>query len=497
MAAREEFMGSIRDVSEQIHYADLRGDFKEHARLTGVRGLSMQKYQSHIMYGAKDFQAARSFVVMKMLWGNFRSALANLNALYQIWTDHSSRFGLVQGPKTVGEAAGKGLSNAASVAFQKTMGLVSRGPVEGWESYNPNQRWALNEAMKSGIIDETFAAQLAGFANNSTLERLTKPLNIKGMDSAAGAASRVFDTMKRVGMAPQHLIEVYTRQVGFLSAFDNYMKAGLPKEDALSRATTDTQQLLGDVSKNNRAEYTRGGMAPLTIFASYMQQQMYLFSGAKERARLARDPEHQIFDAKTGRYRAPAIWEKPGLRLGGETARLWATSLAIGGIMGLPGAEDLKGVIKFLGKLLGKDWDLEDQAYRVSNVISARAHEAGWNISPRSFVHGGMQDFSAGGLLPGTDWSGSLSMGSVVPGAASLDKLADQNGMGWIADTMGPLGGMLKQYHNTLANHDMPLYQRAISSLAPNSIGNAYTCPIWEGRGGKGRLTISERGDDL
>ena len=156
MAAREEFMGSIRDVSEQIHYADLQGDFKEHARLTGVRDF-MQKYQSHIMYGAKDFQAARSFVVMKMLWGNFRSALANLNALYQIWTDHSSRFGLVQGTKTSVGAAGRGLSNAASVAFQKTMGLVSRGPVEGWESYNPNQRWALNEAMKSGIIDETFA----------------------------------------------------------------------------------------------------------------------------------------------------------------------------------------------------------------------------------------------------------------------------------------------------------------------------------------------------
>lgn len=482
IGAREHFKASLRMVAQDIHSQMLAQNFDEHARLQKVYKF-MQRYESHIMWPAKDFQTIRSLVVMKMLWGNFKSALANLNSLNYTWANQTAKFGLVQG--TVGTA--NAMSRAAMDGLNTALRKVSRGSVEGWDKvYSPEQRYALNAAMENGILDETFAAQLAAYANNSNLDRMAKLVPVRGADSAAYWANRMFDTGKRLGMAPMHLMEVYTRRVAFLSSFDNYMKQNPNKDWALARAMKDTQLLVGDMSKANRPDYARGWKAPFMIFSTYMQQMLYMLSGAKERAGNVREAyEGKQEAARTGtEYVGPTAQQRVVKALTGETVRYWGVTLALGGLMGAPMAEDVSGLIKWLGKMFGKDWNMEHQAYQFADKVHDWAHSMGMDISPRSIVHGGMQDFGIHGLTPSVDVSSSMGLGSVVPGLSKVGDFNKNYGMGdWVLDTMGPLGGALKQLQKS-GQQDSAWYSKAFSMIAPNSVNN-FTQAYKDGVSGK------------
>jgi hypothetical protein len=98
---------------------------------------------------------------------------------------------------------------------------------------------------------------------------------------------------------------------------------------------------------------------------------------------------------------------------------------ALGGLMGLPGMEDVNGILKSLAwKLFGKDFDLEDQARKFAVDVLNGA------IGPDTLLHGmsvkgfgipqvlnalGAHVGIEGKVFPTLDRSKSIGMGNVLP----------------------------------------------------------------------------------
>lgn len=441
MHAREEFNRGLRMINEdRTLYED---DFAKHDELSKIYNFA-DGYVKHILNPADEYSMVRSFVVVKQLWGNIKTAIANVNSLAQLWAVATTRQGLVQGTKTVGKTAG----GQALELVDRLSNLVTRGPSEGYRRLPPEERRAMAQAQERGILDETFAAQLASFANVGTLERLNATGN---------------KWTKRVlwaGMQPQHLVENYTRRVTFLASFRGYRNEGLDFDRAFEAAQRDTLLLQGDNSLQNRPPFMRGKAALFTIYYGYMQNMLYLMSGGYERAR---------------RRRADIGVEKASGKFNSETAKMWMAYAFMGGLMGLPGAEDLDNILSLVAdKLFGKRFNLKEYAYELADSISQGASEFGLDISPRSIVHGNLADATAFGLLPGVDLSASMSLGNAIPGASGLGELGQKGGgYKFLIAAMGPMGrevdSMIRLFD------DDPSLLKKFNLIAPAGIKNLAT----------------------
>lgn len=441
MHAREEFNRGLRLINEdRTLYED---DFAKHDELSKIYNFA-DGYVKHILNPADEYSMVRSFVVVKQLWGNIKTAVANVNSLAQLWAVATTRQGLVQGTKTVGKTAG----GQVVELLDRLSNLVTKGPQEGYKRLPPEERKAMAQAQERGILDETFAAQLASFANVGTLERLNAQGN---------------KWTKRVlwaGMQPQHLVENYTRRVTFLASFRGYRNEGQGFDQAFEAAQRDTLLLQGDNSLQNRPPFMRGKAALFTIYYGYMQNMLYLMSGGYERAR---------------RRRADIGIEKASGKFNSETAKMWMAYAFMGGLMGLPGAEDLDNILSLVAdKLFGKRFNLKEYAYELANSISESASEFGLDISPRSIVHGNLADATAFGLLPGVDLSASMSLGNAIPGASGLGELGQKGGgYKFLIAAMGPMGrevdSMIRLFD------DDPSLLKKFNLIAPAGVKNFAT----------------------
>lgn len=441
MHAREEFNRGLRMINEdRMLYED---DFVKHDELSKLYNFA-DSYVKHILNPADEYSMVRSFVVVKQLWGNIKTAIANVNSLAQLWAVASTRQGLVQGTKTVGKTAG----GQVMELVDRLSNLVTRGPAEAYRRLPPEERKAMAQAQERGILDETFAAQLASFANVGTLERLNSTGN---------------KWTKRVlwaGMQPQHLVENYTRRVTFLASFRGYRAEGQSFEQAFEAAQRDTLLLQGDNSLQNRPPFMRGKAALFTIYYGYMQNMLYLMSGGYERAR---------------RRRADIGIEKASGRFNSETAKMWMAYAFMGGLMGLPGAEDLDNILSLVAdKMFGKRFNLKEYAFELANAVSEGASEFGLDINPRSIVHGNLADATAFGLLPGVDLSASMSLGNAIPGASGLGELGQKGGgYKFLIAAMGPMGrevdSMIRLFD------DDPSLLKKFNLIAPAGVKNLAT----------------------
>lgn len=441
MFAREEFNHGLRMINEdRTFYQD---DFEKHDELSQIYNFA-DSYVKHILNPADEYSMVRSFVVVKQLWGNIKTAIANVNSLTQLWAVASTRQGLYQGTKTVGKTAG----GQVVELFDRLSNLVIKGPQEAYKRLAPEERRAMMQAQERGILDETFAAQLASFANVGTLERLNSTGN---------------KWTKRVlwaGMQPQHLVENYTRRVTFLASFRGYRAEGMDFDRSFDAAQRDTLLLQGDNSLQNRPPFMRGKAALFTIYYGYMQNMLYLMSGGYERAR---------------RRRAEIGVEKAGSKFNSETVKMWMAYAFLGGLMGLPGAEDLDAILGLVAeKVFGKRFDLKEYAYELAASISEGASEFGLDINPRSIVHGNLADATAFGLLPAVDLSASMSLGNALPGMGGLGELGQRGGgYQFLISAMGPLGREVDSI--TKLFNDDPSLLKKFNLIAPAGVKNFAT----------------------
>jgi len=417
-------------------------DFDRHDELSKVYDFA-DKYVKHFMWPADDQSKIRSFVVMKQLWGNVKTALANVNSLAQLWSVASTRQGLWAGTRTTTSVAFSQIKEGVDRLMDKARG----DPADFYKSLAPDEREAMQWAQSRGVLDETFAAQLASIATSSTLYRLNPANN---------------PMMKRImwaGMLPQHAVENYTRRVSFLVSYKGYRATGMSQVAAQKAAMQDTLLLQGDNSLVNRPQFMRGKNAKFFIYYGYMQNMLYLMGGGYERARRNRENLGLEPKSASGRFAS-------------ETVKMWMAYAFLGGLMGLPGAEDLDAILGLVAsKLFGKHFSLKEHAYMVANTIAKNAGEFGLDINPRSIVHGTLADATAFGLLPGIDMSASMSMGQALPGAGGIGSLGQKGGgYKFLIGAMGPLG---REVDNilTLVSDD-PSLSKAFQMMAPSGLSN-------------------------
>jgi hypothetical protein len=459
---KEHFMRGLRLIAEDVHDAAIAQDFERHDELVKLSQFS-DSYVKHIMNPADEWQKVRSFVIFKQLWGNIKTALANANSLAQLWALSSKQQGLVGGTLQSGRTTLKVLNDSIQKGYQKVM----RQPVEGGQVFSADERFALNQAKVDGILDETFAAQLASFSNIGTLTRLN-------MERTEGTIKKIL----WAGMVPQHLVENFTRRVTLLNQFKTYMTDGVTKEQAYEKARQDVYLLQGDNTMNNRPAFMRGKAAMFTIYYGYMQNMLYLMSGGQERARNYRAANEAGLTQNMTLDEARKKYYKID-KLSGETVKMWAAYAMLGGLMGLPGAEDLDKVLELVSsKVFGNRFSLKEHAYKLAHTISEEASSFGVDISPRSVVHGNMSDFSMFGLLPSIDVSPSMSLGQALPGTGGINKLGNRGGLGdFIAGAMGPLGTTFKDLQDTFG--DDPSILKKLGLVLPNTAKNV--AKAWDG----------------
>jgi hypothetical protein len=164
---RSEMKRAVLQIEADMFAAAEDGDIQFHDELRKVWNFA-DRYVDHMMSPTDEWQTVRSFVVLHQLWGNIKTAVANLGSLHAVWALAATQQGTVKGTArnlTV-------IAKAVADQFNSVTNRVLRSQKEGGQVWGPDTRWALDQAKQDGLLDESFAAQLAQFANSSTLSRL-------------------------------------------------------------------------------------------------------------------------------------------------------------------------------------------------------------------------------------------------------------------------------------------------------------------------------------
>lgn len=492
---KSQFEDAILEMKKEQAVAAEEGDYAEHDKMRELVNFS-EKYKQHILNPAAEFHMLRSFVVLKMLWGNIKTALANVNSLTQLYALAARQNGNIAGTGAALKMTGKTLAESITKLGRR----VLRGTTEGATVFNKDETWALNMAKVNGLLDETFAAQLASFSGQSTLQRM----NMGGIQSK-------FDQIVKVGMMPQHAVENFTRRVTLLNQFNTYMNQmvankmanGMGKEqatessklEAFNMAQQDLYLLQGDNTQVNRPAFMRGKASAFFIFYGYMQNMLFLMSGAQERARNVREaaavPGSTAEDLKKANH----------IRLNGETVKMWMAYAALGGLMGLPGAEDLDKILGLVAKkMFGSDFSLKEYAFKLGETISENAAKVGLRVNPRSIVHGMTSDIDMFGLMPGVDMSSSMGLGQVMPGMGGVDRLDKRGGAGdFLIGALGPLGSVVTDIGKAFS--DDPSMLNKMGLVLPNTI-KGWAKAVMEHRDGVryasgGKVTYDHKTQEL
>lgn len=296
-------------------------------------------------------------------------------------------------------ASGFGDVNATRAllnAIRKLGTYYKKGTISGLAATDLEMR-ALDEAVKEGVIDEAQAPELAALSEGSNLQ-----------GSVSGHIHRKWIHLMEVSAAMFQATEKWNRRVTFRAAFqlaleqprakyvieaiqknthqyDRLLNAGWAPRHAAAfvtakQATESTQYIYGQYAQ---PRMMRGKMRTILIFQSFVQNTLFM------------------------------LWNNPTVAI-----RSILVMAVLGGFMGLPGMEDLKGVIKLIGKrVFGAQWDIDDE------IRKFLIEHVGGEVAPDLVLHG-LSRFGMGvptvmdwiGLpAPTVDMSRSIGMGRVLP----------------------------------------------------------------------------------
>ena len=360
----------------------------------------MSEHYHYIMNPKSEWAGLRSFAFMWWLGFHVKSAVLNF-----------TQVPMVAYPYLAGQHGDLATLNALKKAIVSLPRLY-----KGQHASLGDELIAgLSRGVKEGVIDESQATELAGIAQGSYLQRImpgNKAQRFQMMFSHYGAymfqtAEKInrrtvfragWDLALRPGANPEYLQKLVD---------DNPLAyAEMTETDGLSREHAIAYLAAKDAVRSSQYQYSaharpafmRGKKGTLFTFFMYAQQTLYF---------AARQP---------GRV------------------RFWMIMLAAGGLMGLPGGDDLMAIAKFIGKkLLGQDFDPERE---LREIITDIAED---RIPPDLILHGTSRygfgipaAMDAMGLPKSQfDLSASVSLGQVIPG---LQEVMNPSGMGFEAN---------------------------------------------------------------
>lgn len=378
-------------------------------------------HMQDVLNPVEDAAKIRAFAFL--WWLSFVPASAVLNASQvpiTTWPYLSSRFGT---PRTVKEIM---------KAYTERNTYWGKGKLSDSElDYRFMER-----AMKDGFAEESQATEVAGIGEGSNLQRMlgtTKLDRTLKQWSYYGAymfqqVEKVnrfvtFKAATRLAMAKPDTKYLTDLELQNTQTFEGLKLEGFSPEEARAylAGRDAVRQTQFEYNRWNRPKFMKGKVGG-TLFTFWMFTQGMLNFGRRS----------------------------PG------ALKFWFVMIAIGGIMGLPGADDLKEIIKAASQWwFGKDFDVEREAREfITLIINPYLDEnlpewAPRQVSADLFLHGASENsFGLANLgemigmphVPRIDMSGSLSMGRLLP----IDPSVFKPGVEWnerVAKTAERLAG--------------------------------------------------------
>lgn len=367
----------------------------------------MQDHLKNLLDPKADFTTLRAAMFHWMLGFNPAAATLNLSqsilGTYPYLAQHFGDF------RTI---AAMGKSNTKLSTFYGKKRLVDTTEAE---------LQGMREAMREGVLTEAMAPSLAATADGRSLTHgFGGNLKEKAWHNFSRASSFMFETT-----------EQYNRRLAFRTAWDlasanpnnahvadmvktnalqykSLLDKGWSEQDAASFVTAkaaveNTQYIYAPYA---RPKFMRGKLGTLFVFKTFTQNTLFY------------------------------LWNNPS-----AAARSLLIMAGVGGLMGLPGVEDMNGIIRTIGyRLFGKDWDLQDAVREfvvdhmkggggVQRPGDIRTKEGG--IRPDILLHGlsrvgygipALMDMM-GSLAPGqghvpmpvVDRHANIGMGNILP----------------------------------------------------------------------------------
>lgn len=363
-------------------------------RDTYRRGLMveyMQKHHRYIMEGGQDWAKAKALFAIWQL--GYSPVAAGMNLLQNVqvgWPYFTSLFG---------NAKGTAAMMRAMASLRRTFTFNTAGQSSAFIA-------AREELVAQGKIDVGLAPELGNFAEGNRLHRLM----------AGDALQKAWRNVMYYGMIGFQYTEKFNRNLTFAVAwdlananpnhpilrqihahrinevFDIASRRGLSHNQAaaviFAREAIDRTQFI--YSPLSRAPFLRSGpMSAFMVFFSYTQSMLY------------------------------AMRHNPG------AAKMWLISLALFGLAGLPGADDLNELIKLAARRgLGINFNPQKEVRKfIHEVVKGTVFE---RTGPDLMLHGvsrysfGVGLMAEGWGVPRFDASVNGSLAKIVPGLADL-----------------------------------------------------------------------------
>ena len=351
----------------------------------------MQHHLSHIMNPGPDWAALRSIAFQWWLGFSPASAVLNFTQIPLVALPYlSARFGDV---------------NSAN-ALRKSILSIHKIYKADIDKVSPELYKALTRAVEEAVIDESQAVELAAASGGNYVKSFVtgvQPLH-RGFVRFAQYSAFMFQTSEKIN-----------RRVVFRAAWDMVMDGKISQEyrDELTVANALEIRALtkADFSEIEALAYLAGRDAVRRTQFQY---------AAHARPRFMHGRKGTLFTFFM--FLQSMLFFT---RYSPGNGRFLLMLLFMGGLMGLPGAEDLNAILKMIGRnWYGSQFDLEEEVRRF--VVDA----TDGTIPPDLFLKGASRvgfgipaAMDALGLpMSGFDMSSNIGLGQVIPGVAQLGR---------------------------------------------------------------------------
>ncbi len=419
----------------------------------------LQDHFDYIMNPQNEWEALRSAGFVFYLGFNVKSAVVNLTQIPLVANPYlSARFG---DTKAI-PALAKAMTDFRTLYGKNSLEALEEGR---FTKEQESEIKLIGMGQRQGFLDESQAMELAAMSEGSALQRVLpqSPLG-KLWRETTYASAWMFQLAERYNRKSVFLASARLAKATFRGESDKgmqYLKslqqqhprlfAWLKENDfsteeayafLAGKDAVDTTQY--EYARWNRPNFMRGKRSTIFLFYQYLQNTLWFMGNAPGRGR--------------------AI----------------LTMLALGGIMALPGADDMADFVQWASRrMFGKHFDPRVELREM--LVSLGAENPDWFMHGISHDSFGLSTVSemVGVPLPSVDMSGSLSMGDVIPGTEALAAPGDfehkfVRGMTDIGGGVMAMGvGALQAFSDTENPDQFKRWERAMPS-AMKGAAKAY-----------------------
>jgi len=409
-----QLRGEMRKLSNLANKVDNAGG--DPVPLRRVYEYLTKNYE-YVMEPQHEWEQIRAVTALWYLWGVPKTAL--MNGTTMITTTY---------PRLAAQY-GDGKAVKEIVRAMRDVAFFWQHP----EKVGTEEAAILHRAKADGTTNQSFAAEAAAVADGNAVEKVLPEYSFLKNAQMKDRARTSTWKLLHWGMTPFRVMEEFNRRATLLAAYRLGKAAGLPdvhtsiEEGSAYLAAKDTVDYTqNEYAPWDRAPFLRGKKSVALIFFSFMQHMsFFMFGGDK------------------------GWWR--GLLM------LWA----LGGLVGLPGAQNILDFANWLGrKMFDEPVDLQ---------LEARAMIRAVGMNPDWVLHGSMH--SMFGL--GWDAASSVGMGRIIPGTDAIFGQGDASRrvLQMSGEIFGPFGGMTVNVLQALMDdnpNSLVRFERAAPTFARN-----------------------------